>query len=188
MIAEDALVRAATAQDAERIRSIYAPYVTATAVSFEEVPPDSAEIGRRMRARPHLPWLVAEVTGRVAGYAYASTHHTRPAYRWTADCSVYIDEAHRSRGLGRLLYRRLIAEVRELGYVTLVAAVTLPNAASVRLHESLGFRAIGTVRHAGHKLGAWHDVGWWQLALRQPPSSPPEPREWRSPAADGGPR
>lgn len=186
MTAHDALVRAARAPDVERIRSIYEHYVVATAVSFEEVPPDAAEIGRRMRARPRLPWLVVETGGQVAGYAYASPYHRRPAYRWTADCSVYVDRAHRSRGLGRRLYERLIAEVRDLGYVILVAAITLPNGASVHLHESMGFEALGTLRHAGHKHGGWHDVGWWQLALREPPPSPPEPHQWAPPAGDDG--
>jgi L-amino acid N-acyltransferase YncA len=184
MTAQDALVRAAGTQDVDRIRSIYARYVTATAVSFEQVPPDSAEIGRRMRARPRLPWLVVESAGQVAGYAYASSYHRRPAYRWAADCSVYVDRTHHSRGLGRMLYERLIVEVRHLGYVTLVAAITLPNGASVRLHETMGFQAIGTFHHAGHKHGAWHDVGWWQLALQEPPTAPAEPREWRPPMAD----
>jgi L-amino acid N-acyltransferase YncA len=172
-------VRAATLDDAEAIEAIYAPVVEATAISFEESPPGPAEIGRRMLAGPRLPWLVADDGGRVAGYAYASTHRLRPAYRWSADCSVYLDPRYRSRGLGRLLYERLIEEVGDLGYVSLFAGIALPNEASVGLHEAVGFRAVGVFRNVGYKHGAWHDVGWWQRPLRDVPALPPEPRPWR---------
>ena len=109
-------VRAAAAADAPAVAAIYAPVVTATATSFEEQPPTPDEIGRRMLARPRLPWLVADDDGRIAGYAYASAHRARAAYRWSADCSVYLDPAYQGRGLGRQLYERLITEVRDLGY------------------------------------------------------------------------
>jgi phosphinothricin acetyltransferase len=164
----------------EAICSIYRPIVSGTAISFEELAPDAAEIGRRMLARPRLPWLVADYAGRVVGYAYASQHRARAAYRWSADSSVYLDLEYRSRGFGRLLYERLIAEVRELGYVSLFAGIALPNKASVALHETVGFAALGVFRHVGYKHGSWYDVGWWQRSLRGLPVLPPEPREWRS--------
>jgi phosphinothricin acetyltransferase len=91
-------VRAATTADAESVVAIYAPVVTGTAISFEETAPGPDEIRRRMLASPRLPWLVADDAGRVVGYAYASTHRQRPAYRWSADCSVYLDPAYRARG------------------------------------------------------------------------------------------
>jgi phosphinothricin acetyltransferase len=177
--AEGIVVRAATPADAEAITAIYAPVVDATAISFEESPPGPAEISRRMLASPRLPWLVAEDAGHVAGYAYASLHRQRPAYRWSADCSIYLDPRYRSRGLGRQLYERLAAEVRDLGYVSLFAGIALPNAASVALHEALGFRPVGIFRNVGYKHGTWRDVGWWHLPLRDLPAQPPEPRAWQ---------
>lgn len=161
--------------------AIYGPVVTDSVVSFEELPPDEAEITRRMRTRPRLPWLVAEETDRVAGYAYASAHRLRSAYRWSADCSIYLGLEHRGRGVGRLLYTRLLAEVAALGYVTVFAGIALPNPASVALHEGLGFTPVGVFRSVGYKHGAWQDVGWWRQRLREPPPSPAEPGEWPLP-------
>jgi L-amino acid N-acyltransferase YncA len=178
-------VRVATTADAESIAAIYAPVVTGSAISFEETPPGPDEIGRRMLASPRLPWLVADDAGRVAGYAYASVHRQRPSYRWAADCSVYLDPAYRGRGLGRLLYEPLISEMRDLGYVSLFAGIALPNAASVGLHEAMGFRPVGVFSDVGYKLGSWRDVGWWQLRPREVPAAPEEPRPWdpaRAPA------
>jgi phosphinothricin acetyltransferase len=171
------LIRPATADDAAAIAAVYAPYVTDTVVSFEAEPPDAVEVLRRMTARPVLPWLVAEEAGTIVGFAYASGHRARDGYRWAADCSVYLDGAHRGRGIGRALYDALLPMVRDLGYVTLHAGIALPNDASVALHERLGFRPVGVYRHVGYKHGAWHDVGWWQLLLREPPESPAEPQE-----------
>jgi L-amino acid N-acyltransferase YncA len=176
-------VRAATPADAAAVAAIYAPVVTGTAISFEEEPPSPEEISRRMAARPRLPWLIAEDGGRVAGYAYASAHRARPAYRWSADCSVYLDPGYRGRGVGRQLYERLIPVVRELGYRSLFAGIALPNPASVGLHEALGFQPVGVFRGVGYKHGAWRDVGWWQRFLndhdvRDTSADPPEPRSW----------
>ena len=177
------MVRAAVPADAPAVAAIYAPVVTETAISFEEQPPTPDEIGRRMLARPRLPWLVADDDGRVAGYAYASAHRARPAYRWAADCSVYLDPAYQGQGLGRRLYQELITEVRDLGYRTLFAGIALPNPASVGLHEALGFTPVGVFRGVGYKLGAWRDVSWWQRDLSEGPGSgpdPAEPRAWRA--------
>ena len=185
-------VRAAAAADAPAVAAIYAPVVTATATSFEERPPTPDEIGRRMLARPRLPWLVADDHGRVAGYAYASAHRARPAYRWSAECSVYLDPAYQGRGLGRQLYQRLITEVADLGYRSLYAGIALPNPASVGLHEALGFSPVGVFRDVGYKLGAWRDVGWWQCSLPGPGTpagagtDPAEPRPWPGPGPAGG--
>jgi phosphinothricin acetyltransferase len=174
--------------DAAAIARVYAPYVTDSVISFEAEPPDAEEVLRRMAARPRLPWLVAEEGGAVVGFAYASGHRAREAYRWAADASVYLDRDHRGRGMGRALYDVLVPLVRDLGYVTLHAGIALPNDASRRLHEQLGFELVGVYRDVGYKAGGWHDVGWWQLALREPPEQPAEPREWTgepSHSADG---
>ncbi|MGH3720787.1 MAG: GNAT family N-acetyltransferase [Pseudonocardiaceae bacterium] len=131
-----------------------------------------------MLARPRLPWLVADDASRVVGYAYASRHQQRAAYRWSAESSVYLDPEYRSRGVGRLLYDCLTAEVCALGYVSLFAGIALPNKASVALHEAVGFAALGVFRDVGYKHGAWHDVGWWRRSLRDVPVPPSEPRVW----------
>ena len=172
-------VRPAREDDAAAIAAVYAPVVEAGVSSFEAVAPDAAEVRRRMAARPLLPWLVAEEDG-VVGYAYASRHRDRAAYRWAADCSIYLASDARGRGVGTALYDALIPLLRDLGYVTVHAGITLPNAASVALHERSGFAPVGVYRAVGFKHGAWHDVGWWQLRLRDLPDDPEPPREWVS--------
>jgi L-amino acid N-acyltransferase YncA len=176
---EPVIVRTATTADAEAIAGIYTPVVRHSPASFEEEPPDAVELERRMRALPRLPWLVAQTPDdRVVGYAYAAQHRRRPAYRWSADSSVYVEPSHHGRGVGRLLYERLIEEMTALGYVSLFAGIALPNDASVGLHEAVGFRPVGVYRSVGFKHGQWRDVGWWQRPLAEPPASPAEPRPW----------
>jgi L-amino acid N-acyltransferase YncA len=170
------VIRAATPADAEAIAAVYAPYVLETAVSFEEVPPTAGEMAARML--PGMPWLVATDSQSVVGFAYASPHHSRPAYRWGVDVSVYLDASVRGRGLGRALYAALLPVVTRMGYVRAYAGVTLPNDASVGLHEAMGFTAVGVYREAGFKLGQWRDVGWWQLALMSPSQDIADPLPW----------
>lgn len=173
-------IRPAAAADAAAIAAVYAPYVAGTVISFEYEPPDGDDIARRMASTPRLPWLVAERDGGIVGYAYASAHRTRAAYRWAADVSVYLVDAERGHGTGRALYLRLFDLLRDLGYVAAYAGITLPNPASVGLHESMGFRPVGVYARVGYKHDEWHDVGWWQLALVEPlPADPAEPQPWR---------
>jgi L-amino acid N-acyltransferase YncA len=171
-------IRPADVPDAAGIAEVYRPYVTDTVASFETVAPDAAELVRRMLSAPRLPWFVACRDGGVVGYAYAGAHRTRAAYRWSVDVSVYLADGERGAGTGRALYERLIRGVRDLGYVTAFAGIALPNPASVALHTALGFTPVGTYRAAGHKAGRWHDVGWFQLPLREPPAVPTEPVAW----------
>jgi phosphinothricin acetyltransferase len=175
----DHTIRAARRGDAERIAETYGGYVETSASTFEEQAPTAAEMLRRMEGLPRLPWLVAcDAADTVVGFAYASPHHERSAYRWSANCSVYLHESAQRRGLAAALYRELIGVLRDLGYVMLFAGIALPNDASVALHEGLGFRLVGVYPKPGFKLGAWRDVGWWWLPLRDPPESPDEPAEW----------
>ncbi len=176
---ERVFTRPAGAEDAGAIRDIYAPIVRDTTISFEAEPPDVREIGRRMAADPfRLPWLVAETAAGVAGYAYAAQFRSRAAYRWSVETSVYLRASARGRGIGRRLYEYLLAELRGLGYVNAYAGIALPNAASVRLHEAVGFTPIGVFPAAGYKHGGWVDVGWWVVTLRPPPGTPSPPRAW----------
>jgi phosphinothricin acetyltransferase len=161
-------IRVATADDAAAIQAIYAPIVEHTFISFETEPPTVDEMERRIAATlPTLPWLVHEDdVGRVAGYAYAGRHAERPAYQWSVNVSVYLRDDTRGKRVGRRLYETLLPMLAALGYYQAFAGIALPNAASVALHESLGFAPLGVYRNVGHKLGAWRDVGYWQLELR----------------------
>lgn len=162
------MIRPATPQDAADIPAIYRPVVEKTPISFETEAPSRDAIRRRIRATVReRPWLVCDLDGDVAGYAYASPHRSREAYRWSVDASVYVVPAFRRRGVARALYTALFGALRVQGYVNVYAGTTLPNPASVALHESFGFQPVGTYRGVGYKLGAWHDVAWWQLRLRK---------------------
>jgi L-amino acid N-acyltransferase YncA len=164
-------IRLANESDAEAVRAIYAPVVETTAISFEIEPPTREEMARRIREiGARHPFLIAE-----GGYAYASAHHARAAYRWAVDVSVYLAPEARGRGLGRALYTRLFAILRAQGLYCAYAGIALPNAASVGLHEAFGFTPIGIYKAVGFKFGLWHDVGWWELSLRERDSSPREP-------------
>lgn len=170
------ILRMARESDADAVAAIYRPWVESTAVSFELEAPGAEEMARRIRAASlYAPWLICEGTGGPWGYAYASRHRDRAAYQWSVDVAVYVHEQRRRRGVGRALYHSLFALLRLQGFVAAHAGITLPNRASVGLHESLGFRRIATYPEVGYKLGAWHDVGWWQLRLRETPRDPPPP-------------
>jgi phosphinothricin acetyltransferase len=163
-------------RDAPACAEVYAQYVRGSVVSFEETPPTAEQMATRIaRIQATHPWLVAERDGRVVGFAYGSLHHERAAYRWAADVSVYVHSAHHRLGLGRALYQALLAMLREQRLQIACAGVTLPNDASVGLHEALGFERVGVYRQIGYKAGAWHDVGWWQLRLTEADGPPAEP-------------
>ncbi|HSV03429.1 MAG TPA: arsinothricin resistance N-acetyltransferase ArsN1 family B [Phenylobacterium sp.] len=169
------MIRPASAADAAAVAAIYAPIVEATIISFETVAPGPAEMARRIEATLEThPWLVFEDDGGVAGYAYAGAHAARDAYRWSVNVSVYNAERARRRGVGRALYHALFEILRRQGFHMAFAGITLPNEASVGLHEAMGFRPVGVYPEVGWKLGAWREVGYWGLEL-QPMGPPAEP-------------
>jgi phosphinothricin acetyltransferase len=171
-------VRRATADDAAAIASIYAPYVTASIVSFETDAPGEAEMRGRIESGGDLyPWLVAcEGDAPPSGYAYASAFRPRPAYRFTVETSVYAAHGAHRRGIGTLLYRALLPLLEAQGFAQAIAAITLPNEASVRLHEALGFRQAGTYEKVGFKFREWRSVGLWQRELAPLSTRPEEPK------------
>lgn len=170
------MIRLATPADARAIHAIYAPIVRGTAISFELEPPDQAEIARRIaETLARFPWLVAEDAEGIAGYAYAGEHRERAAYQWSVDVSCYVHERARRRGVGRALYEALKRVLRAQGFRNAFAGVALPNAASVALHESVGFVALGRYRNVGFKLGEWRDSLWLQCALGDLPPEPASP-------------
>lgn len=170
-------IRLATAADAAAIAEIYQPVVVSSTISFEIDPPDGREMQRRIEETlPGYPWLVCEHRDRVIGYAYASRHAVRAAYQWSINASVYVHGEFRRYGVATGLYVSLFAIAAAQGYVNAYAGITLPNAASVALHESVGFEPLGVYRRVGYKLGAWHDVGWWQRAIGEHSDTPKTPR------------
>lgn len=169
-------LRRAVPGDAAAVASIYAPYVSASAVSFETEAPDAAAIRERIEAAGDLyPWLAAEKDGELLGYAYAGSFRARAAYRYAVETSVYLAPAAQGQGIGRTLYGALIRTLEAQGFVQAIGAITLPNAASVGLHEALGFEPAGIYRQVGYKMGSWHDVGLWQRALAPVAIPPAEP-------------
>jgi phosphinothricin acetyltransferase len=179
------MVRPAAEADAAQIAAIYTPFVRDTHTSFEQEPPDAAEMARRIREtlRTH-PWLVCERDREVLGYAYATPHRARAAYQWCTETTVYVKEGLRRSGVGRRLYGALFAVLEHQGFRMAYAAIALPNPASAGLHEALGFEPLGVYRAAGYKHGAWHDVGWWQRAVRSLDPNPTPPLPFASLTSD----
>ncbi len=153
--------------DEHAIAALYNHYILHTTVTFEEAPLSPEAMRERIDAyRVHHPWLVAEDEGQIVGYAYGSRFHARAAFRHTAEVSVYVRHGHERRGIARALYAPLIEALRVQGVHAVLAVISLPHAASVGLHESLGFAKQGHLTEVGFKFGQWLDIGHWQLTLR----------------------
>lgn len=160
------MLRSATTADAAAIAGIYNHYVAHTIITFEEEPVGASEMAQRLTETlaAGLPWLVwAELDGRIHGYAYASKWKSRCSYRYSAEATVYLDQAATGRGLGTKLYAAVIAELRALKMHAVIGGVSLPNAASVALHEKFGFQKVAHFKETGFKFGQWIDVGYWEL-------------------------
>ncbi len=170
-------IRPAKGEDATEMLDIYAPIVRDTAISFETRPPEISEFRSRIRASlEQRLWLACESEGSIAGYAYATQFNAREAYIWSVEVSVYVRPSHHRRGIGRALYTSLFLCLALQGYCTAVGRITLPNPASVALHESMGFQPVGTNPGIGYKNGQWHDVGIWQREIQPLPTLPEVPR------------
>lgn len=168
----DLVIRDATTADAAAMLDIYRPIVEHTAISFEEAPPTPEEFADRIATlRSTHGWVVGEHNGRLVGYAHAAPHRSRAGYRFSVETTVYVAEDMQGTGVGRALYRALFDRLAASGFVSAYAGIALPNPASVRLHESVGFTYIGTFPHVGFKLDRWHDVGWWYRAVEADPGA-----------------
>jgi L-amino acid N-acyltransferase YncA len=173
----DVNIRPAVPGDIEAITRIYAEAVERGTATFEIKAPDAAEMGRRLHAviAEGYPYLVAERAGVVAGYAYAGPYHSRPAYRWTVENTIYVDPQRHRAGLGRLLMAGLIAQAEQRGFRQMIAVIgDTANAASLALHAAVGFRRIGTLQSVGFKHGRWLDVVVMQRPLGAADSTPPQ--------------
>jgi len=170
------MLRLATPEDAPGVLAIYAPVVEHTAISFEEVPPSVEEMAGRIAGTvAKRPWLVCEIDGTIAGYAYAAAHRERAAYRWCVEPSAYVHEGYRRRGVAQVLYTALFAALQAQGFYNAYAGITLPNDASIALHRRMGFTPIGEYQCSGYKHGRWHSTSWWQRTLRAHDTAPEEP-------------
>jgi L-amino acid N-acyltransferase YncA len=159
-------IRDATQEDAEAICRIYNPHVLRTIVTFEEIEVTPRQMKDRIAAvTAEFPWLVAERDGALVGYAYASKWRDRTAYRHSSESTVYVDEATQGHGFGKALYAALLEGLRMTPIRTVLGVIALPNAASVALHEKLGFKKVAHLDRVGFKLGRWIDVGYWQILL-----------------------
>lgn len=162
------LIRSVSTKDVTSLTEIYNDYIEKTVITFEEesITPDEMAARIDKISQAHLPWLVLEEEeGKVLGYAYAANWHGRSAYRFTAEPTIYLAEAAKSKGQGKILYSSLIEELRKKGFKQLIGLIALPNAASVGLHESLGFKKVGEFKDVGFKFDQWLSVGYWQRAL-----------------------
>ncbi|GAB3014352.1 GNAT family N-acetyltransferase [Mycobacterium bourgelatii] len=162
-------VRSASAADAAACVEIYRPYVLDTAISFETEVPTLEQMAARIAAAQVIhEWLVLEIDDEVVGYAYAQQLNPRAAYRWAVETSVYVAMDRRRSGGGRLLYDELLNRLARRGFRRAIGIIAQPNDGSNALHASFGFQPAGLLRRVGWKLGAWHDVQWWQLDLVDP--------------------
>lgn len=169
-------IRFATSADASAILAIYAPFITESSVSFEYEVPTAVEFaGRIQTIQQQYPYLVAEVNGRLIGYAYASKHRDRTAYQWSVETSVYIHPDGHRQGIARQLYTALFDYLRRQGYYSAYAGITLPNLESEAFHQTMGFERVGVFKSIGYKMEVWHDVVWWQRGIQPYQVDPPLP-------------
>ena len=168
-------IRQSSLQDVPSIARIYAHHVAHGTGSFETEAPDVAEMTRRrdeVLAR-QLPYLVAEHDGQVVGFAYANWFKPRPAYRFSAEDSIYVDDSMRGQGVGKLLLQALIAQCEAAGVRKLIAVIgDSANQGSVGVHQAAGFRHVGTMESVGWKFDRWLDVVMMEKTLGDGNSTP----------------
>lgn len=161
------MVRHINQEDHQAVVDIYNYYIRHSIVTFEEEPIDLPEISSRIaQVSEKMPWLVYEDNGTIQGYAYASPWKGRSAYRYCAECTVYLAHSAHRQGIGTQLYEQLIGEMKDLNYHVLIGGIALPNPGSIALHEKMGFEKVAHFREVGFKFDTWIDVGYWQIGIR----------------------
>jgi phosphinothricin acetyltransferase len=162
-------IRIARATDAASMLGIYTPFILNTGITQETELPSLENFQQRIISTlEERPWLVCEMDGKMAGYAYAGKHRERKGYQWCTEPSVYIQQKFYRHGVANALYTALFNILKLQGYVNAYAVITLPNDNSVAFHEKFGFRYLTTFKKIGYKLAQWHDVGWWELQVNSP--------------------
>lgn len=165
------MIRNARLDDSRSISDIYNHYVLNTAITFEETPTSANDIRERIELTraENLPWIIYEdETHNVIGYAYASKWKGRCAYKYSVEITVYLHPDHGGKGLGTKLYKRLFELLREKDFHVVIGGITLPNPASIALHEKMGLTKAGQFKEVGYKFEKWIDVGYWQGILSKP--------------------
>jgi L-amino acid N-acyltransferase YncA len=171
-----ALVRIASPSDAQQLLDIYAPYIYTTAFTFETIAPELNVFAERItKGLIKFPWIVYEIEGSIAGYAYASAHREREAYQWSCETSIYISKAYQGKGIGRVLYKLLLSFLQQQGLVNVYAGISLPNEPSIALHEKMGYKHFATYDNIGFKFGKWQSVGWWCVQVNEHKNNPAVP-------------
>lgn len=161
-------IRLAEEKDAAGMLAIYAPYIESTSFTFETEKPSVEKFAQRIKTYlAEWPWLVCEIDGVIAGYAYATKYRERTAYQWCTESSVYIHDDFQRTGIARALYYSLFEILKRQGFRNVYAVINLPNDKSVSFHEGCGFRHFATYENVGYKLGKWKNVGWWRLILNE---------------------
>jgi L-amino acid N-acyltransferase YncA len=169
-------IRIANSADAEGIFAIYAPYIANTSFTFETEVPFITDFQKRISDYlVSWPWLVCEIDGVVAGYAYGTKYRERVAYQWCVESSIYVHDDFQKHGVGKALYKALVEIFKLQGYRNVYAVINLPNDKSVQFHESCGFTYFATYEKVGYKLGKWKNVGWWQLIINEYTMEPGAP-------------
>lgn len=170
------IIRSVRPEDAEAIRSIYAPYIENGAVSFEYNVPSVDEIRSRIKKiTEKYPWFVSELDGAVVGYAYASPFREREAYQWKAEVSVYVSDNAKGTGTAKALYDKLLSQLKGMGMVSAIAGMTVPNPETERFHEKYGFKKVAEFPNVGFKNGQWHSVAFTELQLNEYSMEPKSP-------------
>lgn len=168
-------IRIATPEDAARLVAIYTPYVENTSITFEYIVPSAEEFADRIRhTLTRYPYLVAELDGEPAGYAYASAFKSRAAYDWSVETSIYVSRDLRSSGVGSLLYEKLEEYLTAQHVCNVCACITYPNPPSIAFHEKHGYKTVAHFHASGYKQDAWHDMIWMEKTLC-PHTIPPRP-------------
>lgn len=171
----NATIRLADRRDVPGILEIYSPFILHTAVTFEEIVPDEESFWKRIQEiMTELPFLVCEIDGRIAGYAYASGYRSRASYRWTKEVSVYIHPDFHRKRVAHALYTSLHELLKYQGIANLLAIITMPNESSVAFHEHFGYRKCAEFSKVGYKLEQWQNVGWFELFIQDENAAPKE--------------
>ena len=179
---EEITIRPVTEADAEKLLSIYAPYVTDTFVTYEYTVPTVEEFRERIRnTLQAYPYFAAVENGRIIGYAYASAFHPRRAYLWSAEATVYLERGVRGRGVGRLLYERLEETLKQQNVQNVNACIAYPQVEdeyltkdSVLFHEKLGYTMVGIFHQCGYKFHRWYDMVWMEKFIGEHRENQPD--------------
>jgi len=173
------IIRPIKAVDARQVLDIYAPFITSSFVTFENIVPSLPDFAKRIeQISQKYPWLVVTEGDQIAGYAYAGKYRDTEAYQWMVESSIYMHPDFKGKKLARRLYSALFELLKEQGFRKVFAVISVPNAESVGFHEHMGFSGFATYRNVGFKLGTWKDVGWWELPLTDQDTEPATPIPW----------